>query len=724
MFRYRIKAKIILAISLMVIVTFCTICLMSLFSMKELAEYSIKSSSTLSKAAIEDSKKALMHKSKNEILGLAIDQAAISNLMLERIAGEIDNISRVYPYIRALPPDLNDANRILMNSITNAGRLGEGMEKKSFSYFTAVTDLDKDKLNKEMAVLSQMHNVFKFTFANNRHLQFVYMGTASGVFLEYPWDPLPSSYDPRVRPWYTNALEQDKIVWTGPYVSAGSNDLVITCSRAVYGNAKEVLGVVAADVKVDVISRDFISTQLQSGGYAFLVDESGNVLAREGLNDGHLKWNNDYRKENLFKTNIKSLEELAAEMVKGRSGVRKCKIAEGNEVYISYAPVKTTGWSIGIVMPVSTVIESALRTEAVIRADAEKTESYMLKYIEEKKIIFFCTGFIILSVIFLIGFVISNKITNPILALQRAVGKMGRGELDEPINIKTGDEIEELADSYNKMCADLKLYILNLQKATAEREHIEGELKVARRIQFSMLPRKFPPFPDKHEISIFACMYPAREVGGDFYDFFFIAPEKLFFCIGDVSGKGIPSALFMATTITLIKASAVSGLPLDEILLRANNILENNNEDCMFATVICGILDISTGNIVYCNAGHNTPLISRQHGFEYLTGLNHAIVIGPMKQPEGVFKLGECKLAPGESLFLYTDGVTEAVNSEKQLFTEQKLLSVTNLLKNNTPAEIVNGVKDEVFIHTGSEPQFDDITMLIIKYNGTKNEVV
>ncbi|HEX3030477.1 MAG TPA: SpoIIE family protein phosphatase, partial [Clostridia bacterium] len=229
----------------------------------------------------------------------------------------------------------------------------------------------------------------------------------------------------------------------------------------------------------------------------------------------------------------------------------------------------------------------------------------------------------------LLSFYLSKRITNPLTKLNKGAEVIGNGDLDYFINVKTGDEIEDLAYAFNNMTSRLKENIENLKATTAEKERIQSELKIAQKIQTSMLPRIFPPFPERKEFSLFALMEPAKEVGGDFYDFFLISENKLCFVIGDVSGKGVPAALFMVIAKTLIKNQALSGCSAAETLFNANNLLCMENEEMMFVTVFIGILNTETGEMEYSNAGHNPPLICRKGGeFEYIKPKKSFVLAG------------------------------------------------------------------------------------------------
>jgi len=260
--------------------------------------------------------------------------------------------------------------------------------------------------------------------------------------------------------------------------------------------------------------------------------------------------------------------------------------------------------------------------------------------------------------------------------------------------------------------------VLAIKQAELDREKlsiIERELNVAYQIQSSMVPRDFPAFPDRDEFDIFAKMYPAKHVGGDFFDFFLIDDYHLYFVIGDVSGKGVPAALFMAMSRTLIKAIALKGVPPDICLDDVNKILYLDNEFSMFVTVFAGVLNTFTGEVKYCNAGHNPPyLIKKDGGVEELESTN-SIALGIMDE-ENLFSSKSIMLHPGDAIFLYTDGVTEATDSENILFSDDRLHNFLKTVSESSPTDIVNNVIEQVNAYSSGVMQADDITAMCLKF--------
>ena len=284
--------------------------------------------------------------------------------------------------------------------------------------------------------------------------------------------------------------------------------------------------------------------------------------------------------------------------------------------------------------------------------------------------------------------------------------------------IKNTDEIGVLADSIDKMESRIENYINHIETITAEKERINTELSLATRIQYGMLPHTFPAFPDNKEFDIYASMDPAKEVGGDFYDFFMTDDTHLCMVMADVSGKGVPAALFMMVTKIILATNAKMGKSPAEVLTTANDRICANNHEEMFVTVWLGILDITTGKVIAANAGHEYPILMQPNGEFELFKDKHGFVVGGM---DGVaYKEYEFTMQPGAKLFLYTDGLPEATDKNNEMFGTERALDVLNKYKTSAPKEILNGVKTAVEGFVKDAEQFDDMTMLAIHYYGAE----
>ena len=307
----------------------------------------------------------------------------------------------------------------------------------------------------------------------------------------------------------------------------------------------------------------------------------------------------------------------------------------------------------------------------------------------------------------------------PLMKIRKNVTEFAQNDTVTQTNlaeIQTEDEIQETAESIATMESDIIKYIDNIQTITAEKERIGAELNVATQIQADMLPRIFPAFPGRKDIDIFAAMDPAKEVGGDFYDFFLVDDDHLCMVMADVSGKGVPAALFMVIAKTLIKNQALLGRDPSEILYNVNNQLCDGNEVEMFVTVWLAVVELSTGKGKAANAGHEHPCLCRKGGKYELVEYRHSPAVAVM---EGMkFREHDFELRPGDKLFVYTDGVPEATSAQKELFGSERMLDALNQDPEAEPAQVLVNVRAAVDGFVKEAEQFDDLTMLCLEYNG------
>ncbi|MBO4452732.1 MAG: SpoIIE family protein phosphatase [Clostridia bacterium] len=337
-------------------------------------------------------------------------------------------------------------------------------------------------------------------------------------------------------------------------------------------------------------------------------------------------------------------------------------------------------------------------------------------------------GIAVIVLIAVVLFAIAKALIKPINMLSDATrsfvqDRSGEQKEDSAIsrlNIRTGDEVETLCDSVKQMERDINRYITNLTAVTAEKERIGAELNVATQIQADMLPRIFPAFPERSEFDLYASMTPAKEVGGDFYDFFLVDDDHIALVMADVSGKGVPAALFMVIAKTLIKNRIQMGDSPAEALKNVNEQLCEGNDAELFVTVWLAVIEISTGKGIAANAGHEHPAIRRADGSYELVVYRHSPAVAAMDGTR--FREHGFELHPGDSLFVYTDGVTEATNKDNVLFGEERMLEALNTDPSSSPKDVLMRVKGNIDAFVGDAPQFDDITMLGFSYIGSDNK--
>lgn len=493
--------------------------------------------------------------------------------------------------------------------------------------------------------------------------------------------------------WYQKPKTLQKPIWTEPYFDkGGGNVLMVTYAYPFYQQGR-FAGVATVDVSLENIVQDIEKLKILDTGYGFMLSQEGVFLSFPDKNK--------VGKENIT-TVVPSLAEEMKTLASLPSGqwvfTKDLDPLRHENSWLILRPVRHEGAIVGAVVfvyPIKEVMQDIIDLQDVTQE----------------------IGLIGLLILFIVILIIASSISRPIVSLAAGVDKVAHGDLNYKIKVKSKNkEVLTLQDGFNKMIEDLKIFIKNLQESTAAKERIESELKIASEIQHSMLPRIFPPFPQRHDFNIYAIMDPAKEVGGDFYDFFLIGENKLCFLVGDVSGKGVPAALFMMINKVLLKNEGLSGSSPERILSRVNNIISEDNEELMFVTIFCAILDLTTGEVQFSNAGHNPPLIgSPARGFEYIKA-DKNFVLGV--KPNFNFTLNKTTLRPGDTFFLYTDGVTEALNREAKLFTEARLEESLNRVKGLEVTGMIGGVKKDIKEFAQGTEQSDDITMLAVKFNG------
>lgn len=336
-------------------------------------------------------------------------------------------------------------------------------------------------------------------------------------------------------------------------------------------------------------------------------------------------------------------------------------------------------------------------------------------------------GVLVVSVILLMlvvmrsDILLRERVIDPLLSeceiIERYRKDKDSGEAGSALEaINCGNEIELIADNMSEMVREISRYVEEIRANTTEKERLNTELELAARIQEDMIPDTFPAFPGRREFDVYASMTPAKEVGGDFYNFFLTDEDHLCLVIADVSGKGIPAALFMMMVTTIMHNSARSGMSPSEVLRAVNEQLCENNQEKMFVTAWMGILDLKTGIVRAANAGHEYPILSQPGGDFELIKDRHSFVLGGMDGVE--YREYELKLQPGARLFLYTDGVPEAANAGNEMFGVQRTLEVLNSAPEGTPCRLLENVEGAVREFVEDAPQFDDLTMLCIQYFG------
>lgn len=518
----------------------------------------------------------------------------------------------------------------------------------------------------------------------------------------------------RERPWYLGAAQSDSIFFTDVLQDTFTGEIGITCTIPIRQNGR-LVAVAAADMFLDQMA-EAVANSGDVVHYTCIINNQGHVVFSP-QNQGTLRARTAEEAEDLRLSEQKDLAAFVRDALNGSTGVQELDM-DGDRVYLAGAPVETLGWAV-----VSLVDKAATERPAVMMQEQfdstlnEAASSFNKGLAYSKQ-----TIIILILVILILGsaaaLTVSKRIVKPLEHMTQKVRSLGGKNLQFMMedDYRTGDEIEILAESFATLSSRTLQYVDQVQRVTAEKERIGAELTMANAIQRSQLPRLFPPFPNRHEFNLFATMKPAKEVGGDFYDFFMVDNDHVALVMADVSGKGVPAALFMMVTRMLIKSRLQSGESPSEALTNVNRQLCESNELGFFVTAWLAVLEISTGKGVAVNAGHEHPVLRRSGEKYELILYRHSLALAAL---DGVqFRQHEFQLCPGDSIFVYTDGVTEATSSEKELFGTDRMLEALNKAPDAEPEEILATVMGEINRFMDGEDQFDDITMLCLKYNG------
>ena len=588
-------------------------------------------------------------------------------------------------------------------------------------YIHGAPGVDLSLIRRETGIAGNIGNVLKQITVAESGITTSTIGSESGAIIamdEYSWPSL--DFDHRIQPWYLGAKEQGGLFWTEVYPDLRRRGPAISCSMPFYdrgGGAPVFKGVARSTVLLSDLSSMINSTQVGRAGYIFILDKSGMRLFSSGSVDLKTEetagiWS--LRGENYLESPNPRLRSLGRSMTLGARGMTELEI-DDYPVYVAYAPIATLGWGLGVVIPAQEIFTSAWLIEEQIQT---LTKNSMTGINRRILVMAAFIGLLLLLALGLTTFFsvqFTEAVTGPILTLNEGVREVSGGNLDREVVVQTGDELEQLACSFNAMTGRLREHIREITRATAEKERNATELSIATKIQTSMLPFVFPPFPGReNEFDLFASVRPAKEVGGDFYDFFFIDDDHFAVIIADVSGKGIPAAMFMAITKTLIKNQLQSGLPLTETMEVINRQLCNNNIADMFVTLWGGVLEISSGRLEFINAGHNPPLLRRsKQDFVFLKTPPDLVLAG---LDSTIYHSRETVLENGDTLFLYTDGITEAADAQHNFYGDERLREFLAIHGELSVRELLLRLFLDIEAFVSGTEQSDDITMLGLRY--------
>lgn len=482
--------------------------------------------------------------------------------------------------------------------------------------------------------------------------------------------------------WYSIALKAENGYWSNPYFDdAGAKMMVCSYMLPIHDHKGKTVGVFIADVSLNWLKEQIDEIDEKNNdrrkeilsyfkkpfdSYSFIIGRNGDYIVHPDrkriLNE------NFFAYANATPTPLD--EELGKDMLAGKNGKKLIDI-EKTVSYVFYSPLKRTGWSMGIVVPKAAVLQPGFVLGAIILA---------------------VMGLGLLAIFLVCRFTI-HFATKPLTYLSDSANEVAKGNFDTPLpSIKNNDEIRQLRDSFRKMQQSLAKYVERLKTSTAQNASMESELNIARGIQMEMLPKTYPPYPERKDIDIYGSLTPARAVGGDLYDFH-IHDERLFFCIGDVSGKGVPASFVMAVISAQFRTLSANEDQPHRIVKAMNTTMVGRNDSMMFATLFVGVINLKTGELRYCNAGHDSPVIVSEQSYELLP-VDTNVPIGIV--PDWTYTQQQTTIQSGSTIFLYTDGLTEAEEKDQKLFGEKRMLKTIEAGKTSDPETIINNMTNAI----------------------------
>ena len=500
--------------------------------------------------------------------------------------------------------------------------------------------------------------------------------------------------------WYLMPILLDHPCWTEPYmdydVQTNTSEMVTSYCQSVKDRNGQVIGVVNTSLSLNWLSQTISAVKPYPHSYSIMIGRGGTYFVHPDTAK--------ITRQTIFTQTIEqpdtALSSLGYAMQRGEQGMKRMSL-NGENCYVFYKPLGQTGCSMAIVCPETDIFGGFDRLRHTVMA-----------------IVF--VGLLLMLFFFIR---IITRELSPLRRLAHEAETIASGQFDAELpNFNRVDEIGQLSNSFGNMQQSLVKYIGELRDTTAQKASIERDIHIASGIQMGMLPTNFPTYPDRDDVQIYASLFPAKEVGGDLFDFFF-RDEKLYFCIGDVSGKGVPASLYMAVTRSIFRTVSATETMPDRIVSTINKTMAEMNDTNMFVTLFVGVLDLRMGHLYYCNAGHDAPLLIGA-GVGFLT-CNANIPVG--FHPSWQYTLQETQIFTGTTIFLFTDGLTEAMNATKEQFRMESVNDVAvkaHAEHQQEPHQLIDLMTEAVGQFVGGAEQSDDLTMMAIQYIKKQNSIV
>lgn len=492
--------------------------------------------------------------------------------------------------------------------------------------------------------------------------------------------------------WYLMSTLLDKPCWTEPYVdfdvATNTSEMVTSYCQTIKDKEGKKIGVINTSLSINWLSQTISMVKPYPNSYSIMIGRGGTYFVHPDTTK--------ITHQTIFTQTMEhpdtALIALGHAMQRGEEGMKKM-FFNGKDCYVFYKPLGQTGCSMAIVCPEEDIFGGFDRLRRAVMSIV-------------------VVGLLLMLYLFIR---IITRELSPLRRLAREAETIASGQFDAVLpDFQRIDEIGQLSHSFGNMQQSLVKYIEELKETTAQKASIESDLRIASDIQMGMLPEQFPTKADRDDVQIYASLTPAKEVGGDLFDFYF-RDDKLFFCIGDVSGKGVPASLFMAVTRSVFRTVSVHESMPNNIVTIMNTIIADMNKTQMFVTLFVGVLDLPTGHLHYCNAGHDAPLLIGDGIGELPCDPN--IPVGFL--PSWEYSLQETQISTGTTIFLFTDGLTEAMDTNYAQFQMERINDVASQAlsqQQQEPHQLINKMTDAVHQFVGDAEQSDDLTMMAIQY--------
>jgi sigma-B regulation protein RsbU (phosphoserine phosphatase) len=492
--------------------------------------------------------------------------------------------------------------------------------------------------------------------------------------------------------WYLMSTLLDKPCWTEPYVdfdvATNTSEMVTSYCQTIKDKEGKKIGVINTSLSINWLSHTISMVKPYPNSYSIMIGRGGTYFVHPDTTK--------ITRQTIFTQTMEhpdtALISLGHAMQRGEEGMKKM-FFNGKDCYVFYKPLGQTGCSMAIVCPEEDIFGGFDRLRRAVMSIV-------------------VVGLLLMLYLFIR---IITRELSPLRRLAREAETIASGQFDAVLpDFQRIDEIGQLSHSFGNMQQSLVKYIEELKETTAQKASIESDLRIASGIQMGMLPENFPTKADRDDVQIYASLTPAKEVGGDLFDFYF-RDDKLFFCIGDVSGKGVPASLFMAVTRSVFRTVSVHESMPNNIVTIMNTIIADMNKTQMFVTLFVGVLDLPTGHLHYCNAGHDAPLLIGDGIGELPCDPN--IPVGFL--PSWEYSLQEAQISTGTTIFLFTDGLTEAMDANYNQFQMERINDVASQAlsqQQQEPHQLINKMTDAVHQFVGDAEQSDDLTMMAIQY--------